>query len=1002
MSLQPHQTIPNEDHPIFDLPATEDSTGDGDASMESGQDSHPVNPPNDEPSDDDDLTEGDASLSSESMPDYMIKADALIDNAAGNPTESDLESDSNSYASIASKDSDWMDTELVYADPKHIDLPPPNQPVHRNFGIAYTADEKVELELLKLLDDNNCPHTMYHDVMSWVKNSRRAGYTFHPNKTTRSAVIAQFKSRTNTEWCMPCQTTVALPKGPAGPMNDFVPVTTFEFRAMVESLLNDPLLTGNLDNLDVDKANPFGPYKTSNTRLSTSNSGKWYLKAYKNLCTEPQDMLLPIILACDETTIAKGKKHTSWPINFTFSIFSQELRAHDFAWRPLGYIYDLSIGETKSTDYKKNKNNPLGTTEVKHARLQAIIKHVLQGVVTFQREGGLKDLPMTLGGVSKVVDAKTPVMKIIGDIQGGDKICGCFASYSNGMTRPCRKCNVKGEQLGDPDVICRGISQQRVEQWMADEKHEHLAKMCQYTTRPAFFDVDFGGCKFGVFAVSMCAETLHILEQGLMKDSLRCLYEQDLNSSWAQQQMDRLVRMIAHLPRQRNFSAGTDADMPRLRWKDGISVLTDLTSSQIVGVLFTLVILSLTSDGREHLGKAMVPKKQKSRRVNRLRNMQYMFQMQLCFWQWLKKDSYWEREDHSAKERARDAIRVLIGSLPKFWPRLKGQGWDKPKTHELLHIPDDIERHGAPSNTNSHRTENHHISGVKRPFERTQKRRDKMDYQIALRRHEDMIIQRAWAAMNWEETSDLLADGSQIKANDIMSSQLGGSLVRIELDYDPYKGTWDWSRQGSTESAHLNDSTIDDAVELFLDTLGKIPIDHSIVLLFHTECRRGDRLFRAHELYCSESSWFDWVMIRWEGDDPKVAQPRRFQEEADPCEPEYDDRIMNESTDKYCYAPGRLCCFLSNITDGMGGDNEDNEVLMLVETCDYKYTQSSVFTTRWEIAQHQGKNQIHLLGADAICDHCLMIPESLSDFQENIVFHQVWAQERWADQFHED
>ena len=77
-------------------------------------------------------------------------------------------------------------------------------------------------------------------------------------------------------------------------------------------------------------------------------------------------------------------------------------------------------------------------------------------------------MPMTLGGVSKVVDGKTPVMKIIGDIQGGDKICGCFAPYSNAMTRPCRKCNVKGEQLGDPDVICRGISQQRVEQWMAD------------------------------------------------------------------------------------------------------------------------------------------------------------------------------------------------------------------------------------------------------------------------------------------------------------------------------------------------------------------------------------------------------------------------------------------------------------------------------------------------------------------------------------------------------
>ena len=67
---------------------------------------------------------------------------------------------------------------------------------------------------------------------------------------------------------------VQLPKGPAGPSNDVVLVTTFDFRAMVESLLNDPLLTQNLDHLDVDHCNPFGPYKPD--MLAQSNSGVWY------------------------------------------------------------------------------------------------------------------------------------------------------------------------------------------------------------------------------------------------------------------------------------------------------------------------------------------------------------------------------------------------------------------------------------------------------------------------------------------------------------------------------------------------------------------------------------------------------------------------------------------------------------------------------------------------------------------------------------------------------
>ena len=63
---------------------------------------------------------------------------------------------------------------------------------------------------------------------------------------------------------------------------------------------------------------------------------------------------------------------------------------------------------------------------------------------------------------------------------------------------------------------------------------------------------------------------------------------------------------------QCNFSAGTDEGMPRLRWKDGVTILTDLTGSQIVGVMFSIVILSLTQDGCNHLGPIMFPNKKKS------------------------------------------------------------------------------------------------------------------------------------------------------------------------------------------------------------------------------------------------------------------------------------------------------------------------------------------------------------------------------------------------------
>ena len=103
--------------------------------------------------------------------------------------------------------------------------------------------------------------------------------------------------------------------------------------------------------------------------------------------------------------------------------------------------------------------------------------------------------------------------------------------------------------------------------------------------------------------------------------------------------------------------------------------------------------------------------------------MVYIFQMMLCYWTWLKKAIYWIRGDTEAKTAAKVAIRRMLRSLVDLWPRSAGHGWNKPKFHEQLHVPDDIERNGAPSNTHTGPTEHNHIFQVKRPSRTTQRRR---------------------------------------------------------------------------------------------------------------------------------------------------------------------------------------------------------------------------------------------------------------------------------------
>ena len=119
--------------------------------------------------------------------------------------------------------------------------------------------------------------------------------------------------------------------------------------------------------------------------------------------------------------------------------------------------------------------------------------------------------------------------------------------------------------------------------------------------------------------------------------------------------------------------------------------------------------------------------------AQKLNDMRQVFQMLLSYWVWLKRDTYWKRGDKTAKEAARKAIRVMLGQLIKLWPREEGNGWEIPKLHEQLHVPDDIERNGAPQGSHSGPTEHNHIRLVKRPAKCTQQHAAVLDRQLGQR-----------------------------------------------------------------------------------------------------------------------------------------------------------------------------------------------------------------------------------------------------------------------------
>jgi hypothetical protein len=192
--------------------------------------------------------------------------------------------------------------------------------------------------------------------------------------------------------------------------------------------------------------------------------------------------------------------------------------------------------------------------------------------------------------------------------------------------------------------------------------------------------------------------------------------------------------------------------MPRILFKDRVTSLAKLPSSHVVGILLTIVIVSLTDEGISLFEEVFRPVGSKTGDTERLNNMRYVLSMMLAYWSWLKQEYYWECGDRVEQKRAETVIQTMLEELIKFWPRGEGNGWFKAKVHEQLHVPGDISRNGSPRNTYTGPVENNHLD-VKEQAMRTQMNRSLLDEQIGNRSAEAYIINYAYERIcNREDT----------------------------------------------------------------------------------------------------------------------------------------------------------------------------------------------------------------------------------------------------------
>jgi hypothetical protein len=125
-------------------------------------------------------------------------------------------------------------------------------------------------------------------------------------------------------------------------------------------------------------------------------------------------------------------------------------------------------------------------------------------------------------------------------------------------------------------------------------------------------------------------------------------------------------------------------------FKDDISSLKNTPGCDCAGMVFALPIASLTCYGNAAFSR---PDDDVTRDIS------YTLEMCLCYWAWLKQDTYWKVDSTLQFECVMEAdVSMLLKELLSCVPHMKGNGCNTPKVHEQLHVPAYIQMFGAHQN----------------------------------------------------------------------------------------------------------------------------------------------------------------------------------------------------------------------------------------------------------------------------------------------------------------
>ena len=362
--------------------------------------------------------------------------------------------------------------------------------------IITSRKERAQLELASILTSINAPYHVYSSIIKWAQNLKE---TDLKNPCSFKKLVSDTSEKYGLRGTFPQTTTLLLPS------RNSVPVTKFSFEQQLYSILSDDELMSP-ENLVYgenffDRAKPHGP----NHVYDDVHTGNWWLRTESEMCKKQSDVLVPLILFIDKSHV---RSRALEPLCFTLGIFKRNIRNTPMAWRNLGLIPGKVGDLYPKIPFAKNK-----LAEMRLNDWHFIIAHLLDEFKTQQLYEGI-DWEFK----GKRCSLKIPLMFIIGDIEGHDKICSRKSGHTRQMNGVTHSCDVTRGQCSNVNHNCCFFNYnsikhhqdicQSITSSVEEKKYSKafLDKKGFYSgVKNAFFTLDYGSNQHGVHGQLQCA-----------------------------------------------------------------------------------------------------------------------------------------------------------------------------------------------------------------------------------------------------------------------------------------------------------------------------------------------------------------------------------------------------------------------------------------------------------------------------------------------------------------